>query len=142
MRGHKTIELAHNGERTRVESSWTWVCECGAQESCSTKQETMRERRLHLQGVRSIRTTESTAAPSTPTVMVPGSPGEHVFTITRRASGLLERNCSCGEMSRAKTQRTLRTHQATHLSLKRFQKFLASGKLPEDLTNEFEELYS
>lgn len=63
MKGHKTIELAHNGERSRAESAWTWVCECGASESCSTRDETLRERRYHLDGIRKIRNPPEPQAP-------------------------------------------------------------------------------
>ena len=54
MKGHKTIYLQHNGERSRSESAWTWTCECECSESCATKAETLRERRYHLQNARNL----------------------------------------------------------------------------------------
>ena len=53
VKGHKRLELRSAGERKRSENSWTWICECGAQESASTKQETLREWKWHLQAVAS-----------------------------------------------------------------------------------------
>lgn len=45
---HKREEFYHNGERSRAESGWTWVCSCGDSESASTKDETLREWQRHL----------------------------------------------------------------------------------------------
>jgi len=52
MKGHKRLELRSAGERTRAENSWTFVCECGAQESTSTKAETLREWNHHIASVK------------------------------------------------------------------------------------------
>lgn len=48
IKGHKRIEFESAGERKRIENSWTWVCECGKQESTSTKKEGMNEWRFHI----------------------------------------------------------------------------------------------
>lgn len=47
-KGHKLVELRHNGERSRQESAWTYVCECGASEETSRKDETRREYNYHI----------------------------------------------------------------------------------------------
>jgi len=46
------VELRSAGERSRAENSWTFICECGAQESANTKKETLREWRLHIASVK------------------------------------------------------------------------------------------
>ena len=51
MKGHKRVDFRHNGERKRCESGWTWVCECGWSESCSTKKESLHEWRHHMRRV-------------------------------------------------------------------------------------------
>lgn len=48
VKGHRRMELTSAGERKREENSWTWVCECGAEESAGTKAEAMNEWRFHL----------------------------------------------------------------------------------------------
>ena len=52
VKGHKRIELESAGERKRIENSWTWVCECGAEQSASTKKEAMNEWGFHILHVR------------------------------------------------------------------------------------------
>jgi hypothetical protein len=56
MQGHKRLELRSAGERSRSENSWTFVCECGAQESAGTKKETTREWNHHLASVKKSET--------------------------------------------------------------------------------------
>lgn len=51
-KGHRRIELSSAGERKRSENSWTWVCECGATESASTKAIALDEWRFHMERVR------------------------------------------------------------------------------------------
>ena len=63
VKGHKMVELTNeggggvvNGQRMRggtrerhlVERSWTFRCECGAQESCRRKQDAVFEYQQHL----------------------------------------------------------------------------------------------
>jgi hypothetical protein len=44
---HERVYFAHNGERSRAESAWSWTCSCGAQESARTKADCEFEWRMH-----------------------------------------------------------------------------------------------
>ena len=43
----KRVSFEHNGERSRYESAWTWICSCGAEECGSTKEIARDEWRAH-----------------------------------------------------------------------------------------------
>jgi hypothetical protein len=43
----KRTYFEHNGERTRYESAWTWICSCGDSECGSTKAIALDEWRWH-----------------------------------------------------------------------------------------------